>query len=149
MIRIITLTALSFAMTGFAADNPDDRSKLVGTWQLEDSSMKEAGVWTIEEKNDKLRIKHATGDQKADEFECNTMGRECKAEEAGKPVTISMWYSGPKLVELETRGSNVIKRRFSPKDADTLELEVIPVVPEGKSQVVSLRRVHQTETAHQ
>ena len=55
----------------------------------------------------------------------------------------------PKLVELETGGSVVMKRRFFAAAADTLELEVIPVVPEGKSELVHLRRVRPADAHHQ
>jgi hypothetical protein len=47
-----------------------------------------------------------------------------------------MWFNGPKLVELETRGAQVVKRRFSiTGDGDTMDLETIPIVPTGKSEI--------------
>ena len=53
-----------------------------------------------------------------------------------------MWFSGPKLVELVTKGRQVIKRRFAVAEAgDTLELEVIPIQPDGKTETIRLRRV--------
>ena len=43
-------------------------------------------------------------------------------------------------MELETRGSDVIKRRFHAVDGDTLEVEVIPLNPAGKTEAVQFRR---------
>jgi hypothetical protein len=58
------------------------------------------------------------------------------------PQKVSMCFNGPKLVELETRGNQVVKRRFTVTgDGDTMDLETIPIVPTGKSETTHLRRV--------
>jgi hypothetical protein len=45
-------------------------------------------------------------------------------------------------VETETIGSRVVKRRFAVTgDGDKMELEVIPIEPEGKTETVVFKRV--------
>jgi hypothetical protein len=122
---------LSIAALGGAAfaDTSDDRSKLSGSWQAKDGS---GDMWVIEENGDAIRMSNAKGAEKATEIECNTVGRECELKRDGKKGTVSIYFNGPKLVELETRGSEVVKRRFAvTQNGDTLEVEVIPVVPDG------------------
>ena len=55
---------------------------------------------------------------------------------------VSMWFNGPRLVELETKGSEVVKRRFMilPK-GDVMEMELIPIVPGGKPETFQFKRV--------
>ena len=57
-----------------------------------------------------------------------------------------MWFNGPKLVEMETRGSEIIKRRFQAEEGDMVEVEVIPIVPSGKTEVVRLHRVSESDS---
>ena len=55
---------------------------------------------------------------------------------------MSIWFNGPRLVEMETKGSEVLKRWFLilPKD-DFMEMEVIPIVPGGKTETFQFKRV--------
>ena len=142
-LLIIGLVALTAAAIAFA-DDAIDRSKLIGAWQLQTSPDKASGtVWTFEEKGDSMHVVVSENNGKVADFECNVEGRECEIKESGKQAKISMWYSGPKLVELETRGSDTVKRRFGIKDTgDMMEIEIIPVVPAGKTEVLTLKRVH-------
>jgi hypothetical protein len=53
-----------------------------------------------------------------------------------------MWFNGPKLVEIEARGTEVVKRRFSVTgDGDRMDVETIPIVPAGKSETRHFKRV--------
>jgi len=132
--RIVVVTAILLGGAAWA-DDQTARAKLAGTWQAE------SDVWSFDNKGDAIRVVHSTGNQTLAEFECNTMGSECSVKDSGKSAKVSLWYSGPKLVVLETRGSEVVKRRFSAADSDMLELEVIRVVPEGKTETIQLKRV--------
>ncbi len=52
-----------------------------------------------------------------------------------------MWFNGAKLVELETRGNQVVKRRFTVTgDGDSMELETIPLVPAGSGETTHFKR---------
>jgi hypothetical protein len=65
---------------------------------------------------------------------------ECKL----KAQSVTLYYSGPRLVMMETRHNNqwVIKKRLQPSDdGKTLNLEVIDIVPQGrKSENYSFMR---------
>jgi Carboxypeptidase regulatory-like domain len=143
----VVLTAALFVGTAWAGDNAD-HAKLGGAWQVQSEAGKgPASVWVLEEKGDAVHITYSRGDQKLAEFECNAMGRECEIKDSGKQAKVSMWYSGPKLVELETRGSEVVKRRFAVSgQGDTMELEVIPIVPSGPSETKLLKRLQASGT---
>jgi hypothetical protein len=121
------------------ADDVADRAKIAGAWQQsEDAKV----MWALQDKGDSMHIKHAVGGQSVVEFDCSTTGSECKVKDAGKKATISMWFLGPKLVVLETKGNEIVKRRFIPaSQADQLEMEVIPIVPAGKTETLHFKRV--------
>jgi hypothetical protein len=63
-------------------------------------------------------------------------------KDAGRHAKVTFYFNGAKLVQLETRGSKVVKRRFSVDDqGDSMEVEEIPVVPEGKTVIEQFKRV--------
>ncbi len=126
------------------AEDNSARAQLIGTWQPKDAAVKDAGVWTFERKGaDVIHITYAVGDQKMVELECETTGKDCKVKDTGKSAKVSMWFSGPNLVSLETRGDEIVKRRFGVEDGDSLEVEIIPIQPDGKAEKVEFRRVKQ------
>lgn len=139
---MVMVTASLFAATAWAGDSAD-HSKLGGAWQVQGEARKgPASVWVLEEKGDAIHVTYSQGDQKLSEFECNALGRECEIKDSGRQAKVSMWFSGPKLVELETKGSEVVKRRFALSgQGDTMELEVIPIVPVGRSETKLLKRI--------
>ena len=91
---------------------------------------------------DSIHVTISSGAQTVAEFECNTVGKECAVKDAGRKSKVSMWFNGPKLVELETSGTQVVKRRFSiAGDGDTMDLETIPIAPVGKVETSHFKRV--------
>src|SRR5690242_435160 len=115
------------ALSCLAGEN--DRSKLVGAWSPEGAGETRA-PWILAAPGDAMHITHVQNDQKLLDIECNTGGRECAVKDSGKPLKVSMWFNGPKLVVMETRGNEVVKRRFHVTgDGGSLELETIPIVP--------------------
>jgi hypothetical protein len=145
IMRMVLLAGLLFAANAFADTNAD-RVRLAGAWVVQnDAGQASDSEWMLEEKGDAMHITYLQGDQKRAEFECDTMGHECESKGSGRHVKVSMWFSGPKLVELETRGSEVIKRRFTVTgQGDTMELEVIPIVPGGRTETKLLKRMQVT-----
>jgi hypothetical protein len=138
------LPALGTAMlatVAFAADDTADRAKIAGSWQLQATDASAAENWILENKENAIHVTLSRNGQKQADFECNTMGRECAVKDFGKDGKVSFWFSGPKLVQLETRGSEVVKRRFSTAGSgDELQVEVIPIVPQGKTEVLHFKR---------
>ena len=131
------------ALTGALglADDTADRAKLSGKWEAKPGEKADFGTVTLQDDNGTMRIIEESNGQKIAEYECNTMGRECAVKEGGHATKVSMWFNGSKLVEMRTRGSEVVKRRFQVNDAGLLELEVIPIAPAGKAEVIHLGRL--------
>jgi hypothetical protein len=119
----------------FFADDAGDRGKIVGKWLDQGSNLH----WLIEDKGDSIRIMQSQNDQQVSLIDCK-IGSECQVKDGGRTAKITLYFNGPKLVEFETKGSETVKRRFSATD-DAMEIEVIPIVPDGKTQVVKLKRV--------
>ena len=149
MIRMALLLAMAFAGPAFYGDDAG-RTKLAGKWLVDDANASSnRTTWSLEEKGDAIHIAYSQGDRKVEEFECNTVGQECTIKDSGRPAKISMWYNGPKLVEMETRGSDVVKRQFSTaENGDVLEIQVVPIAPAGKTETIRLKRV-ETAPTHQ
>src|ERR1019366_7534122 len=125
------------------ADDVSDRAKLLGSWQAQDVSGKEATVWVLEMKGTALHISESLGDRKISEFECIPKGVECEGTVAGNKATVSMYYDGPALVQLETKGSDVTRRRFTVTgQPDMMDLEVRPIVGAGKAETLHLKRIN-------
>jgi hypothetical protein len=142
---LAAIIGLAFAMTA-AGDQVEDRAKLNGTWEIENGSGKPI-TWVIEQKDDTAHFANSEGDQKAADFECSTRGRECKIADSGKDAKISMWFNGSSLIQMETKGSDVTKRKFSvTPEGDKLSVEIVPIVPAGKAETLHFKR-SQTTTA--
>jgi hypothetical protein len=124
------------------ADDASDRAKLLGSWQQQDETGKDVRVWTLEVKGMALHISESHGDQKISEFECAPKGAECEGTVEGKKAKITMYYDGPALVQLETQGSEVTRRRFAVAgQPDMMDIEVVPIVGAGKAETIHLKRI--------
>jgi hypothetical protein len=148
----LLLIATLFSVTAPAvrAGETADRDKLAGKWQPAEGQKSDYGTWTLEANDTGVRVLKESNGQKVAEYECNTMGRECEVKEDGHSAKVSMWFNGPKLVQMMTRGSEVVKRRFHVTgDTNTLELEIIPIAPAGKTEVVRLIRCQPETQARQ
>jgi hypothetical protein len=148
-VRLVILFALAIVPAlALVADDSSDRANLAGTWQLTGGSDKDAGaVWTLEAKGDSIRIAQSLNNQEVSSFECKVGGPECPIKDAGRNAKVSLWFNGPKLVQMETRGSEVVKRLYS-ASGDTLSVELIPIVPDGKPQTLTLKRVKAASAGH-
>ncbi len=120
-----------------------ERTKLAGSWQ--EGSGDSGKTWTLRESGDEMQVSETAKGEKLIEFHCNTIGRECAVKDGGKHIKVSMWFNGPKLVVMETRGSEVLKRRFGVSgDGGAMEMEVIPIAPAGKPETIALKRIETT-----
>jgi hypothetical protein len=111
---------------------------LSGTWQAEnDQSMK----WVVAQTGDEVHIRESDGSAIKSDFTCAANGKECSVKDSGRAEKVSLWFNGQTLVELCTRGSDVVKRRFSlDSDGKTLEVEVLPIVPPGRTEKIAFTR---------
>ena len=140
-IHLTAILLLSLGAEAFA-DDQSDRQKLLGSWELQGAPENSpAYSWTFSPTKSLIRVTQLEGGSKVAEFSCGTEGTACEIKAAGKKATVSMWFNGPLLVEMETKGSDVVKRRFKilPK-GDIMEMEVIPIVPSGRTETFQFKR---------
>ncbi len=135
----ITLTSL-FLFAGVSLATDDGmREKLTGLWQQTDGA--EHTTLTLKDAGDSIHM-NSNELQAAEDFDCNTVGKECAVKVAGHKAKVSMWFNGATLVELETTGSEVVKRRFKVTgDGDTMEIETVAISPAGKNETAHFKRV--------
>jgi hypothetical protein len=148
--RIGGIAALFLCLSlSLFADDVASRDKLIGSWEAQNAAADSpASAWTIGTKGDYLQVTQLDGDKKVAEFRCKFDGTPCEIKTDGKKATVSMWFNGAKLVQMETKGSNVIKRRFGVlASGNTMEMEVIPVVPSGKTETLQFKRVELSANA--
>ena len=140
-IQITALTALLLRVP-VLADDVSDRAKLLGSWQRQDDSGKDATVWVLDVKGMALHISESLGDQKLSEFECVPKGVECEGTVEGKKAKVTMYYDGSALVRFETKGSDVTRRRFAVTgQPDMMDIEVVPIIGAGKAETLHLKRI--------
>jgi hypothetical protein len=130
-----------------AAAGDDSAKKLAGTWEAKDNP---AHTWTFEQTGKGMHIVEVDNRKTVTDYVCNTSGRDCDIEREGRGAKVSLWYNGSALVEMMTEGSHVAKRRYAPASEGTaLEVEVIPIVPEGRTEKLALLRHGDVQTARQ
>lgn len=137
------ILSVAFLLSGsILADDVSERAKLLGTWQLQDDSGKASAIWTLEMKGAVLHITETLGNQKLSEFACEPKGAECEGTAKGAKATMTMYYDGAALVQFETKGSDVTKRRFTvTAQPDVLDIEVTPIVGGDKAETLHLKRI--------
>jgi hypothetical protein len=124
---IAALSPLATPLQG--DDKATARAALVGSWVQNGGS---AG-WVIDSRADGLHIKQIEGSGPIADFECNTYGQNCEVKIAGHKVTESFYYNGATLIQLETKGDQIVERRFSVlPSGNAMKVEVTPM--SGKMQ---------------
>lgn len=137
-----TAFAVLLLCTPALADDVADRAKLLGSWQWQDESSKQVTIWVLEVKGAALHILQSHGDQKVSEFDCPPKGGECEGTVKGQKASLTMYYDGPALVQFETIGTDVTRRRFHlAAQPDMLDIEVMPIVGGDKAETLHLTRI--------
>jgi hypothetical protein len=138
-LGMVGIAALIFGVAAFADDA--ERAKLMGAWESQNGTGSNSETWLLEAKGDAVHITYLQGAKKLAEFECDTDGKDCATKVAGHSAKVALWFNGSKLVELETRGSEVVKRRFAIAGAgEEMDLEIIPIASESKAETVHFKR---------
>lgn len=129
---------LAMSLPAAFGEDGADRAKLTGAWQEQGSQ----AVWTIEQTSSGMHVTSSEGARKVADFMCD-FAKECDAKDAGKKVKVTLYFNGPKLVVMEKHGDDAVKRRFGFGDSpDVLELEMIPLTPDGwKAETLHCTRV--------
>jgi hypothetical protein len=143
-MRPIDLTVILLLSWGAdaLADDQSDRQKLIGSWELQGGTGNSpTSAWTFSTARNAIRVTQLDNSNKAADFACATDGTSCEIKIAGKKAQVSLWFNGPRLVEMETKGSEVVKRRFKIlPQGGVMEMEVIPIVPGGKTETFEFKR---------
>ena len=130
-------------LLAFPAAWADSRPDLNGVWRLDPalseihSHLPAQLTWQIEQGDNSIHlIQRAQEKKNADDIRCATDGHDCKVKEEGHSASVSFYYNGSVLVELETEGQSrdtVTKKRLHVSgDGATLTVEVIHISPPGK-----------------
>ncbi|HKD10021.1 MAG TPA: hypothetical protein VKB79_29205 [Bryobacteraceae bacterium] len=137
MTRVVLSAFACFFVigSGVAQTSPP---ALSGTWVLKtDPSVK----LVVEQTPDKIHVQEFRGDQVLTEFTCNTVGKDCEIKDEGHPAKVALWFNGPKLIELRTKGNEVTRRRFTlAADGHSLEVERSAMSADGKTEVLAYSR---------
>ena len=140
-MRIMTFLCLASLFCAAAwADDDTDRAKLMGSWQMEENTG-DAAAWSFSREGKAVKVTQTESGSKVADFVCGTDGSPCEVKTGGKKATVSIWFNGPKMVELERKGADVVERRFAIEPAgDQMELEVVQMVPTGKTEKIKFKR---------
>ena len=133
-MRFMLIVCGALMMSAALAQDTDDRPDLTGKWQI-DPARSDGGngeSLNIEANDDSLHYLEQTHNGDTAEFNCTTDGKECAMTDSGHKAKVSLWYNGASLVLMETKGSSVVKRKLT-LTGPTLQMEVIPIVPQGKT----------------
>ncbi len=106
-------------------------SSISGTWQAGDKSTD----LVVEQTDGNVHVTEQCGGKTLLDYTCKSNGKDCLFKDEGKKATVSIYFNGPKLVEIRTRGNVVMKRRFGLKDnGKTLEVDQMPITLPGKTE---------------
>jgi hypothetical protein len=134
---------LALLVVSAGAEEKANHEKLLGSWQLQGQATENrATEWIFALSGSDLQITQLNGEKVLARFVCATNGSTCKIKTGDDKGTISMWYNGTKLVQMETKGSAILKRRFEVlAPGDVMEVEFAPIVPDGKPEVFHFQRL--------
>jgi hypothetical protein len=144
ILAMLLLTGLALAGLVWTAgvclaDETADRTQLAGAWDLGAGAGNTA--WTIKETGDSVHLTYLRGTEKLADFDCATTGKECSVHMEGHSSKVTLYFNGPRLVMLETRGDTVVKWRFgAASEGRELEVETIPITPGGKTETLRYKR---------
>ncbi len=131
------LVAVAPPALAVSPDEQANRASLIGSW------IQPGGTegWVINATADGLHITQIAGSSAVADFECNLGGRDCEVKIGGHKASVSMYYNGAKLVQLETIGDQIVKRRFSTlSPGNSIQVEVIPMTGKAHTETLAFQR---------
>lgn len=132
-----TMAVLSPLTAPAQADEKADRASLVGSWVQNGGS----DAWIIDSRADGLHVTQIEGSGPVADFQCNTEGQSCDIKISGHKASVSMYYNGSALVQLETKGDLVVKRRFSIlPSGNSMKVEVTPMTGRVQTEQLEFER---------
>lgn len=131
-----TLAAFTTLVAVASADQKADRAGLSGSWVQNGGS----DAWVINSAADGLHVTQIEGANPVADFQCNTDGQNCEVKIKGHKATVSMYYNGSALVQLETKGDLIVKRRFTLLPSGEMKVEVTPMTGRVQTEELEFRR---------
>lgn len=132
-----TMAAMSAPATPAGADDKADRAHLLGSWVQSGGS----GGWIIDNAADGLHLTQIEAASPIADFQCNTYGENCEVRIAGHKATVSLYYNGSALVQMETKGDQIVKRRFSVlPSGNSMKVEVTPMTGRVRTEELEFER---------
>ena len=113
------------------ADEQADRASLVGSWVQSGGNH----AWIINTSASGLHMTQIEGSGTVADFSCDTLGQQCDVKISGHKATVSMYYNGSALVQLETKDGEIVQRKFT-ASGNSLKVEITPMT--GKLQTEDL-----------
>jgi hypothetical protein len=96
----------------------------------------------LQEKGDNIHVTYSNASRVVMDFECDSFGHDCAIKDGGRNATMSLWFAGPKLVGMETRGNSAWKRTFGlTGEGDTMDLELDQLAPSPKNETQHFVRI--------
>lgn len=109
-----------------------------GKWALQQDTSVEL---VLEQTSDSIQLRETKAGTMKTEYVCNTNGKECPAKDEGHSAKVSLWFNGPKLVEIISRGHELTRRRYSiADDGATLRVEVSTMSGAAKNETLVYTR---------
>lgn len=122
MYAFAAFASLSALATAARADQQADRASLTGSW-IQNGGIR---AWVIEPSGDTLHMTLLEGSSPVADFSCAPDGHDCETKISGHKATVSLYYNGSALVQLETKGGQIVKRRFA-ATGNSLKVQVTPM----------------------
>jgi hypothetical protein len=132
-----TLAAASSLIGLARADQQSDRASLIGSWVQSGGN----NAWIIKDAADGLHITQIEGSGTVADYQCSLSGNDCDVKVGGHKAAISMYFNGAILVQIETKGDQIVKRRFSIEPSgSTLKVETIPMGAHAQTEEMEFER---------
>jgi hypothetical protein len=136
MYTIATFATLA-AFSPALADTQSDRASLIGSWIQNGGKH----AWVIDTNADGVHMTQIEGSAPVADFQCNLQGQDCEVKINGHKAKVSMYYNGAALVQVETIGDAIVKRRFSIlPSGNSMKVEVTPMTGRLQTEELEFER---------
>ncbi len=131
----LTLAALLGSACLFADDDAE-RAKLIGSWRADAPALQ----WSFSYTTTSVKVTENDRGNTIADFSCAVDSKPCDVKIGGKKASVSFWFNGGKLVEMETLGKDTLQRRFSvDSGGDALQIEVVPMEGRGEARDLAVQ----------
>jgi hypothetical protein len=131
----LTLAALLGSACLFGDDDAE-RAKLIGSWRADAPALQ----WSFSYTTTSVKVTENDGGNTIADFACTVDSKPCDIKIGGKKASVSFWFNGGILIEMETLGKDTVQRRFAVDSGDALKIEVVPMEGRGKHETLQYKR---------